>query len=394
MGPLVQIKRNRAHILQRRHPWIFSGAIAKVWGEPQAGEIVDIVDEHQRVLAKGFYHPNCDIAVRILTTQPEQIIDASFWRQRLRQAMELRRRVVPPQTNAYRLINAEGDGIPGLIVDDYDGYSVASISTAGVDRIREMIFKLLIEETQARGLYERSEGAARQREGLPERVGLVVGELPPADHKIVENGLSFYVDLVAGQKTGFFLDQRPNRQLIGQISSNSDVLNCFAYSGGFSVYAAAGGANRVVSVEISAAAAQLAQSNLTLNGYSGEQYPVIQQDVFTFLRQADDGYDVIILDPPAFAKSRQDMEKAARGYKEINLQALKRLRGNGLLATFSCSNHIDAQQFERIVMAAAMDAGATLQVLERLGPGADHPQLLTHEEGRYLKGLLLRKIED
>jgi len=389
MALSLRLKAGKRSILQRGHPWIFSGALSPHQPLAAAGEIVTLTDEKGDAAAQGFFNPGSDIAFRLLSLDPQINIDESFWRDRLRAAAELRQSLFEPDTNAYRLVNSEGDGLPGLVVDRYADQLVATIATAGMDRLAPVIWKLLQEIIQPKSIYERSEGKARQREGLPDRAGVVWGEEPGEEMEIIESGLRFAVDLRRGQKTGFFLDQRANRQLIRSLSGGRRVLNCFSYSGGFSVHAVAGGARQVVSVEISREANALAEKNYALNGITVADHPIIQQDVFGFLRGTPEPFDLIILDPPAFAKSHKDIEKAARGYKDIQLQAMKWLKPGGLLATFSCSNHVDEHLFDQIVLGAATDAGKSLQLLNRLGPGADHPTLLAHSEGRYLKGLLL-----
>ena len=278
--------------------------------------------------------------------------------------------------------------MPGLVVDRYGSYLVMTIGTAGMEKWRGTIIELLQEILAPAGIYERSEGRSRQLEGLSDRIGPASGVVPERV-EIRENGLCFEVDLLAGQKTGFFLDQRLNREVVGSFSSEAAVLNCFSYTGAFSVYAARGGARRVVSVEASAAANEIARRNLIRNGYSPEQHPLVTANVFDYFRDVDESFDLIILDPPAFAKSRKDVARSARGYKEINLQAARCLREGGFLATFSCSNPIDPELFEKIVLGAVRDAGKTAQLLRILGAGADHPVNLAHPEGRYLKGLLL-----
>jgi 23S rRNA (cytosine1962-C5)-methyltransferase len=326
----------------------------------------------------------------MLTRRVDAPVDASFWAQRIRSAEALRRQIIPPGTTAWRLINAEGDGMPGLIVDRYGEDLVVAIATAGIEQHRAAILDQLKLICHPARIYERSEGRARQREGLENRIGPVMGDLPATPLVITENHLRFEVDIVAGQKTGFFLDQRDNRERMGDFCRGTSVLNCFSYTGGFSVYCARGGAGRVVSVETSASANDRAKHNLALNGFSPEVHPVIQADVFQYLRDTDDRFDLIVLDPPSFAQSGKDVARASRGYKDINLQAMRRLQEGGWLATFSCSNYIDAALFEKIVHGATRDAARTAQTVARLGAGGDHPVLLAHPEGLYLKGLLLR----
>ncbi|MFH1911439.1 MAG: class I SAM-dependent rRNA methyltransferase [Pseudomonadota bacterium] len=385
--PRIILKKGRDAALRRGHPWVFSGALASVEGKLEPGDIVLAADATGRNLGLGFFNTG-DIAFRLLTDNPAARIDAGFWRRRIERALALRRQVVPPETDAFRLVNAEGDGMPGLVVDRYGGYLVFSIGTAGMEKWRETLVGLMVEAVGPVGIYERSEGRSRQLEGLAERICPVVGEIPETA-EITENGLRFVVDLITGQKTGFFLDQRLNREIVGALSREAAVLNCFSYTGAFSVYAVRGGAKRVVSVEASAAANEIACRNLVRNGLSPKNHPVLTANVFDYIRETEEVFDLIILDPPAFAKSRKDVARSARGYKEINLQAARRLREGGLLATFSCSNPIDPELFEKIVLGAVRDAGKTAQVLRLLGAGPDHPVNLAHPEGRYLKGLLL-----
>ncbi|MEK6654031.1 MAG: class I SAM-dependent rRNA methyltransferase [Thermodesulfobacteriota bacterium] len=385
--PRIILKKGRDAALRRGHPWVFSGALASVEGKLEPGDIVLAADATGRNLGLGFFNTG-DIAFRLLTDNPAARIDTGFWRRRIELALALRRLVVPPETDAFRLVNAEGDGMPGLVVDRYGGYLVFSIGTAGMEKWRETLVALMVEAVGPVGIYERSEGRSRQLEGLAERICPVVGEIPETA-EITENGLRFVVDLITGQKTGFFLDQRLNREIVGALSREAAVLNCFSYTGAFSVYAVRGGAKRVVSVEASAATNEIACRNLVRNGLSPENHPVLTANVFDYIRATEDVFDLIILDPPAFAKSRKDVARSARGYKEINLQAARRLREGGLLATFSCSNPIDPELFEKIVLGAVRDAGKTAQVLRLLGAGPDHPVNLAHPEGRYLKGLLL-----
>ena len=388
--PRILLKPGREASLQKGHPWIFSGALNAMEGKPAPGDIVLAASHAGEPLALGFFNPECDIAFRLLTHETRQPVDERYWRDCVAAASALRQRLVPPDTTACRLINAEGDGIPGLIVDRYGGFLVVSIETAGAEKYRGMILDALCREVHPEGIYERSEGRSRRREGLPDRTGVAFGAVPPETIEIRENGLSFAVDIRTGQKTGFYLDQRENRDRIGRICRDADVLNCFSYSGGFSVYCARGGAKRIVSVDASGPANALARSNLERNGFSAQDHPAIQADAFSFLRDTTERFDLVILDPPPFAKSRKDVAQAARGYKDINLRAARRLSQGGLLATFSCSNHLDETLFEKIVNAAARDAGRKAQLVARLGPGPDHPANLAHPEGRYLKGLLLR----
>jgi 23S rRNA (cytosine1962-C5)-methyltransferase len=385
--PRIVLKKGREAALRHGHPWLFSGALASMEGKPAPGDIVLVADAGGRPLGLGFYNTG-DIAFRLLTTDTSERIDSGFWRSRIERALSMRHRILPQGTDAFRLVNAEGDGMPGLICDHYSGYLVVSIGTAGMEKWRETVTGLLMDVIAPAGIYERSEGRSRKLEGLTERIGLLAGEAPER-REITENGLHFEVDLLTGQKTGFFLDQRNNREIVSAVSRGASVLNCFSYTGAFSVYTARGGANRVVSVESSAIANEIACRNLLRNGFSPEQHPVITANVFDYLRETNETFDLIILDPPAFAKSRKDIDRSAKGYKEINLQAARHLGEGGFLATFSCSNPILPELFQKMVLGAVRDAGKSAQLLRILTAGGDHPVNLAHIEGRYLKGLLL-----
>ena len=388
--PQIILKPGREASLLRGHPWIFSGAVASVDGQPEPGDAAVAVTHQGNPLALGFYNAASDISFRLLTTDTTTSVNHIFWQKRIRAAMALREKVVPEGTTAYRLINAEGDFMPGLVVDRYDNYLVISIATAGIEKHRQAVLKVLAEEMRPTGIYERSEGKARQLEGLEDRIGIAYGTHPPDMVEITENHLHFRVNIIAGQKTGFFLDQRPNRELAERFSTQNTVLNCFSYTGAFSVYCALGGARRVISIEASETANEISRWNILRNGFSSDQHPILRADVFNYLRDTNDLFDVIILDPPAFARSRKDVAKAARGYKDINLQAARHLREGGILTTFSCSNYIEETLFQKIVLGAVRDTGKTAQLLQIMGPGPDHPTNLAHPEGRYLKGLLLR----
>jgi 23S rRNA (cytosine1962-C5)-methyltransferase len=388
MYPKLILKPNRERSLLLGHPWLFSGAIARCQGACEAGDIVIAETASGHPLAVGFYHPHTDIAFRLLSRDPDTQVTPAFLRSRLQEALRLRHKILPPETDAFRLVNAEGDGLPGLVVDSYGPFLVLSIATAGMERLKGLVLDILGEIMAPRAIQERSDGRARSREGLEPSVGPLAGS-PPAEVKIRENGLYFTVDMITGQKTGFFLDQRNNRETAGRLAAGAKVLNCFSYSGGFSLYAGRGRAQKVVSVDISPQANQMASQNWAQNGLPSGVHQVITADVFDFLKQDTDEYDLVILDPPAFARQAKDVARAAGGYREINRLALARLRPGGLFFTFSCSNFVDEELFTKIVLNAGRDAGKTLQLLSFLGPGYDHPVGPAHREGRYLKGLFL-----
>jgi len=369
------------------HPWIFSGAIGTVEGNPSPGEIILVEDWSHRPLGLGFYSKS-NITIRMITQDPYAIINKAFWRERIFRAIALRKKVVPLGTDAYRLINAEGDGIPGLIVDVYNRYLVISINTAGVEKLKSLFLEILEEFFSPLGIYEQSEGRARKLEGLPDKKGTVFGSIPPLI-EIKENNYRFAVDLIGGQKTGFFLDQGRNREIIGALCRNLTVLNCFCYTAAFSVYAIAGGAKRVISIDSSARACEIARKNLILNNMNPNCHPIYNTDVFEFLDNTQESPDLIILDPPAFAKTLKEVKAALAGYENLNQKAAKRLNEGGMLATFSCSNPVNIELFQRAVSRAIAKTGKTAQLLSLLGPAFDHPTILNHWEGRYLKGLLL-----
>lgn len=376
----------------RGHPWIFSGAIERVEEEAQEASITDVFDSQGNWLARGLYNPRSQIRIRILTWQKEEI-DLTFFHRRLSQAAALREKWLPTLTNAYRLVNGEGDYLPGLVVDRYNDFLVCQFYTAGMDRLKMLIVDSLETLCRIRGIYERSEGGVREEEELPAAVGLLKGEEPPDLIQIQENGLGFLVDIRNGQKTGFFLDQRENRQLLASLAAGRVILNCFAYTGAFAAYALKAGAKRVISVESSRSGLELARQNLDLNAVSGTDHDLIRADVFAYLKGCQDNFELIVLDPPSLAQRRRDVAAASGSYKFLNLHALRILKPGGLLLTFCCSQHVSLDLFQKIVFGAALDSGRKVQILKRLGHAVDHPVGLHHPEGEYLKGLLLNVLE-
>ncbi len=401
--PTLTIHAQREQAVRRRHPWVFSGAVAAVHGDPQPGATVRLQSEGGDFLAWGYWNPHSQIRARLLSWDEGEAIDADFWRRRIRRAVESRvedNLIYEGGTpGAYRLINAENDYLPGLVVDRYADWLVVQSLTLGIDIRKPLLVELLNEILRPAGIYERSDVDVREKEGLAPVTGLLQGREPPELLEIDEHGRRFLVDVRRGHKTGFYLDQRPNRLLLGNLlrfdpdAQHRVVLNAFGYTGSFAVYALDGMAQRVITVDTSAEAIELARRNVALNGFHVAEADFIVADVFQQLRLFRDSaqaFDVIILDPPKFAHSQAQVERAARGYKDINLLAFKLLRPGGLLMTFSCSGAVSADLFRKIVFGALVDAGREAQVLQTLGPGADHPVALTFPEGDYLKGLLLR----
>ena len=393
MNSLI-LNPGREKSLQHRHPWIFTGAVERIKGEPQSGETVAVRDTHGAFLALAAYSPKSQILGRVWTYRENETVDEAFLRARLARAIGLRQELAKT-TDGMRLVHGESDGLPGLVVDRYGDTLVMQVLSAGMERWRGTLVDLLVELTGCANLYERSDAEVRELEGLPARAGILRGVLP-VPLIIREHGLKFYVDVEKGQKTGFYLDQRDNRRRIGELASDKDVLNCFCYSGGFSLSALQGGARSVLSVDSSADALALARENLKLNNLAADRAEWLEADVFKSLRLMRDqgkSFDLIVLDPPKFAPTAHHAANAARAYKDINLWALKLLRPGGLLATFSCSGGVTADLFQKILAGAAMDANVTAQIVGRFAADADHPAVLNFPEGEYLKGLLLRRVE-
>lgn len=382
---------SRLKTISRRHPWIYSGAIARVEGSPQAGEIMRLQSEKGDFLAWGMWSPTSSIRLRVLSWQDEPIDDA-FWLRRLRESVQRRGEI--PQGEARRLINAENDYLPGLIVDQYGEWLVLQALTVGMDSRKHRIAEMLAELLNPRGIYERSDADVRQKEGLRPAVGVLWGAEPPPLLEITEQGYRFLVDVRAGHKTGFYLDQRENRRILAEhLPAKARVLNAFCYTGGFAVYAYGAGAVEVLSVDVSRPALELADKNLALNGFPDA--PLLEADVFRFMRDCRDQgekFDAVILDPPKFAQNVGQVESALRGYKDINLLAFHLLRVGGLLMTFSCSGLVETDLFRKVVFGALEDSGREAQVLRQLAAPPDHPVALTFPEGMYLKGLLCRVI--
>ncbi|HQP07451.1 MAG TPA: class I SAM-dependent rRNA methyltransferase [Anaerolineaceae bacterium] len=387
------LKAGREKSVLLRHPWLFSGAIAQVKGEPASGETVSVYSSRMEKLGSAAFSLQSSIAARFWTFDPDEKVDESFLYRKLQSAWQARRELHDdPLTTAYRVLHSESDGLPGLVADRYNEWLVLQFTSAGAEYWREPVIRLLQQASGLSHVYERSDVEVRSLEGLPERTGSLAGGEPPQTLTILENGIRYLVDIRHGHKTGFYLDQRNNRARMRTLAKGKRVLNCFCYTGGFSLSAAAGGAREIISVDSSLDALELGKENMHLNRL---ETPAewVEGDVFQVLRKYRDQartFDLIVLDPPKFAPTAAQVERAARGYKDINLLAFKLLAPGGLLVTFSCSGGVSADLFRKIVAGAALDAGVNAVVLERLSQGEDHPVALNFPEGEYLKGLVLR----
>lgn len=390
------LKPGREKSLKRRHPWIFSGAVGKVEGQPGVGDTLAVLSSKGEALGCAAYSPQSSIRARMWTFGEEIPVEiGAVIKDRLRIAIASRmdEALFNPSNSSIRLVHAESDGLPGLVVDRYADWLVAQFLSAGAEKWKEQIVSYLAEITGLTDIYERSDVDVRELEGLPQVSGVLMGEEPPAEIEINENGLRFLVDIKKGHKTGFYLDQRDNRRIVKDHAQGKRVLNCFAYTGAFAVYCLAGGAETVTSIDSSQDMLDLGKRNLALNGLSAEKAEWICADVFQELRAMRDRrerFDLIILDPPKFAPTSAQVQKAARGYKDINLLAFKLLNPGGILATFSCSGGVSRSLFQKIVADAALDAGVDAQIIRQLSQAPDHPIALNFPEGEYLKGLICR----
>ncbi len=389
MRPALILHPGRDKAVRRRHPWIFSGAIARIEGRPAAGAVVDVRAADGTWLAAAEFNPVSQIRARAFCWEAERPLDEHFWRERLEAAIARRRRLLPDR-EACRLVFAESDGLPGLIVDRYGRHLVLQTLTAGAEARKAQTVADLVALLDPLSIWQRDD-PVRRKEGLDPVEGLLYGDLPAEPILITEHGHRFWVDIRQGQKTGFYLDQAENRALLAPYCAGAEVLNAFSYTGALAVYALAAGARHVTNLDSSGAALALAAANLRLNGFAESRWTNQEADVFTQLRQwRDEGrrFDLIILDPPKFVTTPEHLERATRGYKDINWLALRLLRPGGLLATFSCSGLVDRDLFQKIVFAAALDAGREARIVTWFGQSPDHPVLLTFPEAAYLKGLL------
>lgn len=385
----VILKPGREKALLNRHPWIFSGAVEQ-FPEFENGEVLDVFSHLGVFLAKAYFHRENSLSGRVLTFREEPVEKAI--ERYISNAVTLRRGMFDREaTNCFRLINAEGDWLPGLVVDIYDDLAVMQVNTCGIERLKPFIVEMLKAKMKLRGIYEKSKSTARRVEGLEDFSGPLFGDCP-REILVKENGLLFQIAIEEGQKTGFFLDQREMRQLVYRLSKNKRVLNCFSFTGGFSLFALKGGASFATSIDTSEIACRYARENTLLNHFPMPQHEVIKADVFEYLRSNPPQFDLVILDPPAFAKKRQDVNEACRGYKEINRRVFEMMPPDSYVLTSSCSHYIHQDLFQQVVFQAAVEAKRDIAICSRHIQACDHPISIFHPEGEYLKSLLLHVV--
>jgi len=382
----ITLKKGREQSVKRKHPWVFSGAIHATEGTPKDGDWVQVNDGFKKILGFGHYQKGT-ITVRMISFSeitPEDKIYIDKINTALSQRIQTK--VINDTTNCYRLIHGEGDGLPGLIIDMYNGFAVMQAHSSGMHHDRQLIAEALKEVlgNDVQAVYYKSQSTLSEKSENGYLLGM--GAVP---HIVIEHGNKFYVDWEEGQKTGFFLDQRENRKLLGEMSKGLKVLNTFCYTGGFSVYALNAGAELVHSVDSSEKAVAMTRKNIELNGFDAQQHGCYAEDTFDFLKDKKDQYDLIILDPPAFAKHKDAKHQAMKGYQRLNAEAMRVIKSNGIIFTFSCSQVVDRQLFYDTVVSAAIQSGREIKVLQHIGQPADHPVSIYHREGEYLKGLVL-----
>lgn len=392
----VVLKKGKEKAVHQKHPWVFSGAIDKVKGSPLNGEVVKVLAADQSFLAYGYYNGQSRVAVRLLEWEEDNIIDKAWYEVRLKDAIASRAHLLSDQqTNTCRLVFSEADYLPGLIVDKYADYLSLQILSAGMENVKAELIEILIAELNPIGIFDKSDANARTHENLEVSQGLLWGETPPEFIEVKENGVRYHINIADGQKSGFYCDQRDNREILAAYTKDKEVLDCFCYSGGFTLNSLKHGAKHVTSVDSSALAMETLKHNLGLNGFMEHQQTSVQSDVNKQLRVfKEDGklFDVIVLDPPKYAPSRSALDRAARAYKDLNRLGMLLLKKGGILATYSCSGAVDLETFKQIIAWAALDAGREVQIIKQFHQPEDHPVRISFPEGEYLKGLLLRVL--
>lgn len=391
----VILKKGKEKAAMLHHPWIFSGAIDKIKGKPLNGEIVKVCSANAEFLAYGYYNDQSRVALRLMEWEESTTIDKQWYQEKLRSAIASRKHLLNEDTNTCRLVFSEADFLPGLIVDQYADFLSLQVLSAGIENVKEEIIALLKEELNPRGIFDKSDAGARKHENLEATQGLLWGEAPPEFIEVKENGIAYHINIADGQKSGFYCDQRDNREILAEYSKDKNVLDCFCYSGGFSLNSLKHGAAHVTSVDSSALAIETLAHNLELNGFDATRQMSIQSDVNKQLRTfKEEGkkFDIVVLDPPKYAPSRSALDRAARAYKDLNRLGMLLLEKGGILATYSCSGAVDMETFKQIIAWAALDAGKEVQIIKQFHQPEDHPVRLSFPEGEYLKGLLLRVL--
>ncbi|PYF75713.1 class I SAM-dependent rRNA methyltransferase [Pedobacter nutrimenti] len=392
----VFLKKGKEKAAVQRHPWIFSGAIEKIKGSPENGEVIKVLAADKEFLAYGYYNAQSRVAIRLLEWDENVHIDKAWYQQKLQNAISARQHVLKNgETNTCRLVFSEADFLPGLIVDQYADFLSLQILSAGIEKAKEDIIDILKKELHPKGIFDKSDAGARAHENLELNPGLLWGETPPEFIEVSENGIRYHINIAEGQKSGFYCDQRDNRRILAEYTTGKNVLDCFCYSGGFTLNSLAMGAAKVTSVDSSALAIETLKHNIVLNNFETHRQQSIQSDVNKQLRTFKENgqkFDVVVLDPPKYAPSRSALDRAARAYKDLNRLGMLLLEKGGLLATYSCSGAVDIETFKQIIAWAALDAGKEVQILKQFNQPEDHPVRLSFPEGEYLKGLLLRVL--
>lgn len=390
----IKLKKGKEKAVLQRHPWVFSGALEKIKGTPENGDIVKVISSSNEFLAYGYFNNQSRVAVRLLEWEEQKEINKDWYSQKISAALRSREHLLSnTKTNTYRLIFSEADFLPGLIVDKYDDFLSVQILSSGIEKAKAVIIDILCAMVKPKGIFDRSDATARTHEGITAENGLLWGEAPAEFIAVKENDIIYHINIAEGQKSGFYCDQRDNRRILADYAKGKSVLDCFSYSGGFSLNAFKNGAKDVTSVDSSALAIETLKQNLKLNKFNSKSHVAIQSDVNKQLRAfKDEGkkFDIVILDPPKYAPSRSALDRAARAYKDLNRLGLLLLESGGLLATFSCSGAVDIETFKQIIAWAALDAGKEVQVIKQFSQPEDHPVRLSFPEGEYLKGLLVR----
>jgi len=392
----IKLKKGKEKAVLQRHPWVFSGALDKIIGKPANGEVISLKSANNDFLAYGYFNDQSRVAVRLLEWDEKKIINEDWYAEKINAAISSRAHLLSnKETNTYRLIFSEADFLPGLIVDKYADFLSVQILSTGIESAKATIIDILCKALKPKGIFDRSDATARTHEGITAENGLLWGEAPAEFIAVKENGINYNINIAEGQKSGFYCDQRDNRRILAEYTQGKKVLDCFSYSGGFSLNAFKNGAKEVTSVDSSALAIETLKQNIELNTFDAKKHIAIQSDVNKQLRvfkEEGKKFDVIILDPPKYAPSRSALDRAARAYKDLNRLGLLLLESGGLLATFSCSGAVDIETFKQIIAWAALDAGREVQVIKQFSQPEDHPVRLSFPEGEYLKGLLVRVL--